>query len=70
MSIRFKFRSSVNFDAVEIGNRESITVGELRSRILHGKVSQQQQGFDLVFSDAVSGLGTFFFFFLEFCFDL
>lgn len=46
----------MNFDAVEIGNRESITVGELRSRILHGKVSQQQQGFDLVFSDAVSGL--------------
>lgn len=65
----------MNFDEVEIGNRESITVGELRSRILRGKVSQQQQGFDLVFSDAVSGLGTFFFpffffFFSESCFDL
>ncbi|KAH6826300.1 hypothetical protein C2S53_012261 [Perilla frutescens var. hirtella] len=57
MSIRFKFRSSVNFDTVEIGNRASISVAELRSEILRGKVSQQQQqGFDLVFSDAVTGL--------------
>ncbi|KAK6140720.1 hypothetical protein DH2020_025538 [Rehmannia glutinosa] len=57
MSIRFKFRSSVNFDTVEIGDRASITVGELRAKILRGKTSQQQQqGFDLVFSDAVSGL--------------
>ncbi|KAI3468064.1 hypothetical protein Pfo_024727 [Paulownia fortunei] len=57
MSIRFKFRSSVNFDTVEIGNRASISVGELRAKILRGKTSQQQQqGFDLVFSDAVSGL--------------
>lgn len=47
----------MNFDTVEIGNRASISIGELRSRILRG-VSQQQQGFDLVFSDAVSGLGT------------
>ncbi|KAL8501860.1 hypothetical protein ACS0TY_021103 [Phlomoides rotata] len=55
MSIQYKFRSSVNFDTVEIGNRASISIGELRSRILRG-ASQQQQGFDLVFSDAVSGL--------------
>ncbi|KAL3650725.1 hypothetical protein CASFOL_007128 [Castilleja foliolosa] len=54
MSIRFKFRSSVNFDTLEIGDRSSITVRELRTKILKGK--QQQQGFDLVFSDAVSGL--------------
>ncbi|GER35381.1 RING/U-box superfamily protein [Striga asiatica] len=57
MSIRFKFRSSVNFDALEIGERASIPVGELRAKILKGKGSQQQQqGFDLVFSDAESGL--------------
>ncbi|KAL6502051.1 hypothetical protein OROGR_027184 [Orobanche gracilis] len=57
MSIRFKFRSSVDFDKLEIGDRASITVGELRAKILKGKTSQQQQqGFDLVFSDAVSGL--------------
>lgn len=62
MSIRFKFRSSVNFDTVEIGNRASISVGDLRAKILRGKFSQhQQQGFDLIFSDAVSGLGTFSF---------
>ncbi|KAL3655789.1 hypothetical protein CASFOL_000185 [Castilleja foliolosa] len=54
MSIRFKFRSSVNFDTLEIGDRGSIAVGELRTKILKGK--QQHQGFDLVFSDAVSGL--------------
>ncbi|KAL8063134.1 hypothetical protein ABFX02_01G007900 [Erythranthe guttata] len=57
MSIRFKFRSSVNFDTAEIGNRDSISVGELRAKILRGKSSQQQQqGFDLVFSDAATGL--------------
>ncbi|KAL1552309.1 RING-type E3 ubiquitin transferase [Salvia divinorum] len=56
MSIRFKFRSSVNFDTVEIGSRGSISVAELRAKIMRGKVSQQQQGFDLVFSDAASGL--------------
>ncbi|GER51652.1 RING/U-box superfamily protein [Striga asiatica] len=57
MSIRFKFRSSVNYDALEIGERASIGVGELRARILKGKTAQQQQqGFDLVFSDADSGL--------------
>ncbi|XP_057799675.1 E3 ubiquitin ligase PQT3-like isoform X3 [Salvia miltiorrhiza] len=56
MSIRFRFRSSMNFDTMEIGSRDSISVTELRSRIMRGKDSQQQQGFDLVFSDAVSGL--------------
>ncbi|XP_042001171.1 E3 ubiquitin ligase PQT3-like isoform X2 [Salvia splendens] len=57
MSIRFKFRSSLNFETVEIGSRNSIPVAELRAKIMRGKVSQQQQGFDLVFSDADSGLG-------------
>ncbi|XP_042037459.1 E3 ubiquitin ligase PQT3-like [Salvia splendens] len=57
MSIRFKFRSSLNFETLEIGSRDSISVAELRAKIMCGKVSQQQQGFDLVFSDADSGLG-------------
>ncbi|CAA0841924.1 DWNN domain- a CCHC-type zinc finger [Striga hermonthica] len=57
MSIRFKFRSSVNYDALEIGERASIGIGELRAMILKGKTAQQQhQPFDLVFSDADSGL--------------
>ncbi|XP_051151354.1 E3 ubiquitin ligase PARAQUAT TOLERANCE 3-like [Andrographis paniculata] len=56
MSIQFKFRSSVNFETLDIENRPSISVGELRARILRGKFSQQQQGFDLVFSDALSGI--------------
>ncbi|KAL3844282.1 hypothetical protein ACJIZ3_001685 [Penstemon smallii] len=57
MSIRFKFRSAANFDTVEIGNRDSISVRELRAKILGRNNSQkQQQGFDLVFSDAVSAL--------------
>lgn len=61
MSIRFKFRSSLNFETLEIGSRDSIPVAELRAKIMRGKVSQQQQGFDLVFSDADSGLGALLF---------
>ncbi|KZV37223.1 hypothetical protein F511_04642 [Dorcoceras hygrometricum] len=57
MSIRFKFWSAGNFESMEVGDRASISVGELRAKILRGHVSRpQQQGFDLVFSDAVSGL--------------
>ncbi|KAL2489592.1 E3 ubiquitin ligase PARAQUAT TOLERANCE 3-like [Forsythia ovata] len=59
MSIRFKFRSSVNFDTVDIDGRDSISVRELRSKILSGKAlgaaRQQQHDFDLVFLDADSG---------------
>ncbi|XP_075524204.1 uncharacterized protein LOC142556613 [Primulina tabacum] len=39
---------------MEVGDRASISVRELRAKILRGKASQQ--GFDLVFSDAGSGL--------------
>ncbi|CAA2942115.1 E3 ubiquitin ligase PARAQUAT TOLERANCE 3-like isoform X1 [Olea europaea subsp. europaea] len=59
MSIRFKFRSSVNFDTVDIDGRGSISVRELRAKILNGKTlgaaRQQQHDFDLVFLDADSG---------------
>ncbi|XP_073131862.1 E3 ubiquitin ligase PARAQUAT TOLERANCE 3-like [Henckelia pumila] len=54
MSILYRFRSAVSFESMEVGDRASISVGELRAKILRGKVSQQ--GFDLFFSDAVSGL--------------
>ncbi|CAI9775512.1 unnamed protein product [Fraxinus pennsylvanica] len=58
MSIRFKFRSSVNFDTVDIDGRDSISVRELRAKILNrktlGAARQQQHDFDLVFLDADS----------------
>ncbi|XP_073315169.1 uncharacterized protein [Primulina huaijiensis] len=59
MSIRFKFRSSVNYETLQLDGRDSISVRELRARIIGGKsfggVQQPQQGFDLVFADALSG---------------
>ncbi|KAF5936383.1 hypothetical protein HYC85_027512 [Camellia sinensis] len=54
MSIRFKFRSSVNFDSVDIEGRSSISVGELRSKIVLHKHLNICQDFDLVFSDALT----------------
>lgn len=57
MSIRFKFRSSVNFDTVDIEGRSSISIAELRSMIIRQKKLNLCQDFDLVFSDAVSGQG-------------
>ncbi|CAI9095918.1 OLC1v1031956C1 [Oldenlandia corymbosa var. corymbosa] len=55
MSIRFKFRSSVDYDTVDIDGRSSISVGELRSKIIRQKNLNICQDFDLIFSDAVSG---------------
>ncbi|XP_027180500.1 E3 ubiquitin ligase PARAQUAT TOLERANCE 3-like [Coffea eugenioides] len=55
MSIRFKFRSSVNFDSVDIDGRPSISVRELRFKIIRHKNLNICQDFDLVFSDAPSG---------------
>lgn len=55
MSIRFKFRSSVSFDSVDIGGRPSISVRELRSKIIRHKNLNLCQDFDLVFSDPVTG---------------
>ncbi|KZV36503.1 hypothetical protein F511_15674 [Dorcoceras hygrometricum] len=59
MSIRFKFRSSVNFETLQLDGRDSVSVRDLRARIMGGKsfggIQKQQQGFDLVFADALSG---------------
>lgn len=62
MSIRFKFRSSVNFDTIEIdGGKPYISVGELRSKILCQKKLSGicHKDFDLVFLDDLTGQGYF-----------
>lgn len=56
-TIKFKFRSSLNFDSVDIGDRASISVGELKSEIQrHMKLSISSDSC-LLLSDAVSGQG-------------
>uniref|UniRef100_A0A5B7CCE2 Putative E3 ubiquitin-protein ligase RBBP6-like isoform X2 n=1 Tax=Davidia involucrata TaxID=16924 RepID=A0A5B7CCE2_DAVIN len=55
MSIQFKFRSSVKFDSADIEGR-SISVRDLRSKIVRHKNLNITQDLDLVFSDAVTGL--------------
>ncbi|KAM7510750.1 hypothetical protein LguiB_009625 [Lonicera macranthoides] len=57
MSVRFKFRSSVNFDSIDIGEgRSSISIKDLRYKILRQKNNNNIcQDFDLVFSDALTG---------------
>ncbi|KAL3497426.1 hypothetical protein ACH5RR_040158 [Cinchona calisaya] len=55
MSIQFKFRSSVNMDSVEIEGRSSISLRELKLKIIRHKNLKICQDFDLVFSDAASG---------------
>ncbi|KAF5802603.1 putative transcription factor interactor and regulator CCHC(Zn) family [Helianthus annuus] len=58
MSIRFKFRSSVNFDSIEIdGGKPYISVFDLRSKILQQKKINAvcHKDFDLVFLDHVTG---------------
>ncbi|XAR57574.1 hypothetical protein NMG60_11025764 [Bertholletia excelsa] len=55
MSIQFKFRSSASFDSVDIEGRASISVRELRSKIVSYKNIKICQDFDLVFSDALTG---------------
>lgn len=57
MAIQFKFRSSVNFDTVDIGGRPSISIGDLKSKIIRLKNLDTCQNFDLVFSDARNGQG-------------
>ncbi|KAI3682117.1 hypothetical protein L2E82_50149 [Cichorium intybus] len=58
MSIRFRFRSSVNFDTIEVdGGKPYISVGELRSKILCQKKLNGicHKDFDLVFFDDLTG---------------
>ncbi|XP_042498642.1 E3 ubiquitin ligase PQT3-like isoform X2 [Macadamia integrifolia] len=55
MAVRFKFRSSVDFDSIHIGGRPSISVRDLRSKILQQKNLKICQDFDLVISDADTG---------------
>ncbi|CAK9162215.1 unnamed protein product [Ilex paraguariensis] len=55
MSIRFKFRSSVNFDLIDIEGRPSISVRDLKSKIVRQKNLNISQDLDLVFSDALTG---------------
>ncbi|PWA63268.1 DWNN domain-containing protein [Artemisia annua] len=54
MSIRFKFRSSVNFDTIELNNKPYISVASLRSKIMNQK-KLCNKDFDLVFYDDVTG---------------
>ncbi|XWS26462.1 hypothetical protein CRYUN_Cryun26dG0034600 [Craigia yunnanensis] len=55
MSIRFKFRSSPTYDSVDIGGQTSISVRDLKSRIVKNKKLNLCQDFDLLFSDPISG---------------
>lgn len=54
-SVRFKFRSSATFDSVDIGEQSSISIRDLKSRIVLKKHLNLSQDFDLVFSDSNSG---------------
>ncbi|KAJ9550656.1 hypothetical protein OSB04_014701 [Centaurea solstitialis] len=57
MSIRFKFRSSVNFDTLEIdGDMPYISLEELRTKIMCQKNlnTVSNKDFDLVFFDAIT----------------
>ncbi|XP_015884535.1 E3 ubiquitin ligase PARAQUAT TOLERANCE 3 isoform X2 [Ziziphus jujuba] len=55
MAVRFKFRSSLNFDTVDIEGRSSISVRDLKSKIIRQKNLNICQDFDLVFSDSLTG---------------
>ncbi|XP_017699851.2 E3 ubiquitin ligase PQT3-like isoform X2 [Phoenix dactylifera] len=55
MAVRFRFRSSAAFESVDLGGRPSISVSDLRSRILHLANLPICRDFDLLISDALSG---------------
>lgn len=55
MAVQFKFRSSVNFDSVDIDGRTSISIRDLKSKIIRHKNLNVCQDTDLVFSDAITG---------------
>ncbi|XP_021738922.1 E3 ubiquitin ligase PQT3-like isoform X1 [Chenopodium quinoa] len=54
-SVRFKFRSSATFDSVDIGEQSSISIRDLKSKIVLKKHLNLCQDSDLVFSDFLSG---------------
>ncbi|KAK9741584.1 hypothetical protein RND81_03G115200 [Saponaria officinalis] len=56
MEIRFKFRSSPNFDTVDIGDQSSISIRDLKSKIVLKKHLNLCHDFDLTFFDHVSCL--------------
>ncbi|KAK4364609.1 hypothetical protein RND71_015967 [Anisodus tanguticus] len=55
MSIQFKFRSCRSFDSVDTDGRPSISLRELREKIIRYKKLNTCHDFDLVFSDPLSG---------------
>ncbi|KAG4194966.1 hypothetical protein ERO13_A06G082600v2 [Gossypium hirsutum] len=55
MSVHFKFRSSRNYDSIDIGGQPSISVRDLKSSIVQNKKLNLCQDFDLLFSDPISG---------------
>ncbi|KAI3949657.1 hypothetical protein MKW92_025828 [Papaver armeniacum] len=55
MSIKFKFRSSVNFDTIDLDDSPSVSVRDLKLRIINQSKLKICQDFDLFLSDAVTG---------------
>ncbi|XP_065849047.1 E3 ubiquitin ligase PARAQUAT TOLERANCE 3-like isoform X2 [Euphorbia lathyris] len=55
MAIHFRFRSSLCFDSVDIEGRSSISVRDLKSKIVLNKNLNICQDFDLVLCDAKTG---------------
>ncbi|XP_010261934.1 PREDICTED: E3 ubiquitin-protein ligase RBBP6-like isoform X2 [Nelumbo nucifera] len=55
MAVRFKFRSSVDFDSVDIDGRPSISIRDLRSKILQKKNLKICEDFHLDIADADTG---------------
>ncbi|KAK0571156.1 hypothetical protein LWI29_011872 [Acer saccharum] len=55
MAVRYKFRSSVIFDSVDIDGRPSISIRDLKSKIIQSKKLNVCQDLDLIVTDALTG---------------
>nr|XP_004303469.2 PREDICTED: uncharacterized protein LOC101301887 [Fragaria vesca subsp. vesca]XP_011467226.1 PREDICTED: uncharacterized protein LOC101301887 [Fragaria vesca subsp. vesca]XP_011467227.1 PREDICTED: uncharacterized protein LOC101301887 [Fragaria vesca subsp. vesca] len=55
MAVQFKFRSAMKFDSVDLEGRSSISVRDLKAKIIRHKNLNLCQDSDLLFSDAVTG---------------
>ena len=66
MSITFKFKSTKEFETLDIERKPYISIGEVRSRIMNVKKLDKvfRKDFDLVLYDAVTGQGSLFFIFV------